>query len=98
MGDKICPLIETWNILKKELKDQFLPCISSGVARELLRRLKHTGTVSKYVKQSSSFLLDIRNMSEEDKLFNFMTELLNWAQLELHHLGIIFALSNCYCR
>ncbi|GFS33078.1 hypothetical protein Acr_00g0026230 [Actinidia rufa] len=29
-----------------------------------------------------------RDMSKEDKIFNFMAGLQNWAQLELHHLGV----------
>ncbi|KAL0396185.1 UNVERIFIED_CONTAM: hypothetical protein Scaly_0066900 [Sesamum calycinum] len=33
--------IETWEVLKKELKDQFLPCNTSWLARESLRNLKH---------------------------------------------------------
>ncbi|KAK4404875.1 hypothetical protein Sango_0856100 [Sesamum angolense] len=37
--------IETWEVLKKELKDQFLPCNTSWLARESLQNLKHTGTV-----------------------------------------------------
>ena len=55
---------------------------------ESLQRLKHTGTLREYGKQFSSFLLDIKDMLEEDKLFNFMTRSQNWAQLELHCLGV----------
>ena len=40
--------------------------------KKLLRGLRHTGSVRDYVKEFSSLLLDIRDMSEEDKLFNFM--------------------------
>ncbi|KAL0305330.1 UNVERIFIED_CONTAM: hypothetical protein Sangu_3037600 [Sesamum angustifolium] len=36
--------IETWDVLKKELKDQFLPCNTSWLAREFLQKLKHAGT------------------------------------------------------
>ena len=36
-----------------------------------------------YVKTFSSLMLDIKNMSEEDKLFNFMSGLQPWAQMEL---------------
>ncbi|KAL0301978.1 UNVERIFIED_CONTAM: hypothetical protein Sradi_6474600 [Sesamum radiatum] len=36
--------IETWDVLKKELKDQFLPCNTSWLPRESLRKLKHAGT------------------------------------------------------
>ncbi|KAG5557021.1 hypothetical protein RHGRI_007314 [Rhododendron griersonianum] len=39
------PKIEQWETLKKELKDQFLPCNSSWLARESLKQLKHTGSV-----------------------------------------------------
>ncbi|KAL0387178.1 UNVERIFIED_CONTAM: hypothetical protein Sradi_2599600 [Sesamum radiatum] len=34
--------IEMWEVLKKELKDQFIPCNTSWIARESLRNLKHT--------------------------------------------------------
>ncbi|KAL0284803.1 UNVERIFIED_CONTAM: hypothetical protein Scaly_2838100 [Sesamum calycinum] len=43
--------IEMWEVLKKELKDQFLPCNTSWIARESLRNLKHTGTVREFVKE-----------------------------------------------
>ncbi|GFZ03394.1 hypothetical protein Acr_16g0000180 [Actinidia rufa] len=46
------------------------------------------GTMREHVKQISSLLLDIRDMSEEDKLFNFMIGVQNWAQLELCCMGI----------
>lgn len=69
------PTIERWEVLKKELKDQFLPCKTAWVARDSLKKLKHTGTVREYVKELSSLMLDIKNMSEENKLFNFMSGL-----------------------
>ena len=36
-----------------------------------------------YVKTFNSLMLDIKNMLKEDKLFNFMTGLPPWAQMEL---------------
>ena len=33
-------------------------------------------------------MLDIKNMSEEDKLFNFMSGLQGWAQTELRRQGV----------
>ncbi|KAL0300263.1 UNVERIFIED_CONTAM: hypothetical protein Scaly_3053000 [Sesamum calycinum] len=66
--------IETWEVLKEELKDQFIPFNKSWVAREFLRNLRYTGTVPEFVKEFSSFMLDVRDMSEEDKLFNFMAD------------------------
>ena len=65
----------TRETLKKELKDQFLPTNMAWVAREALKKLRHTGSVRQYVKEFSSLMLDIKNMSEEDKLFNFMSGL-----------------------
>ncbi|KAL0284806.1 UNVERIFIED_CONTAM: hypothetical protein Scaly_2838400 [Sesamum calycinum] len=55
-----CERIETWEVLKKELKDQFLPCNTSWIAREFLRNLKHTGTVCEFVKEFRSLMLDVR--------------------------------------
>ena len=33
-------------------------------------------------------MLNIRNMSEEDKLFNFISGLQAWAQIELRRQGV----------
>ena len=39
------PQISTWETLKRELKEQFLPINAAWLARESLRRRKHTGIV-----------------------------------------------------
>ncbi|KAL3505960.1 hypothetical protein ACH5RR_031342 [Cinchona calisaya] len=88
VSDDTVPQISTWVGLKTELKRQFLPTNTSWIAREALRRLKHTGGVREYVKDFSSLLLDIRGMSEDDKLFNFMAGLQQWAQTELQRQGV----------
>ncbi|KAK4403123.1 RNA-directed DNA polymerase [Sesamum angolense] len=80
--------IETWDVLKKELKDQFFTLHTSWLARESLRKLKHVGTVRDYVKEFSSLMLDLWDMSEEDKLFNFLSGLQAWAQTELRCQGV----------
>ena len=67
--------IESWEALRKELKDQFLPTNTTWVARDVLKKLKHTTTVREYVKTFSSLILGIENMSKKDKLFNFMSSL-----------------------
>ncbi|KAK3224159.1 hypothetical protein Dsin_011184 [Dipteronia sinensis] len=64
--------IVTWETLKEELKDQFFPYNKSWLAREFLRKLRHSCFVLKYMKEFSLLLLDINNMSEDRKLFNFM--------------------------
>ncbi|KAL0402564.1 UNVERIFIED_CONTAM: hypothetical protein Slati_4286300 [Sesamum latifolium] len=59
--------IETWKVLKNELKDQFLPCNTSWVGTESLRNLRHTGTVLEFVKESSSLMLDRQDNSGKGK-------------------------------
>ena len=80
--------IDSWEALKKELKDQFLPTNTAWVARDALKKLRQTGTVREYVKTFSSLILDIKNMFEEDKLFNFMSGLQPWAQMEFKRQAV----------
>ena len=49
--------------------------MSPRMARLASKKLKHTGTVCDYVEEFTSLMLDIRDISEEDKLFNFVTGL-----------------------
>lgn len=67
--------IEEWVMLKKEFRAQFLPCNAVWLAREALKNLKQLGSVKDYVKAFCPLTLDVSNMSEEDKLFNFLTNL-----------------------
>ena len=94
------PQIDTWETLKRELKEQFLPTNSAWLARESLKRLKDTGSVKEYVKEFSSIMLDIRNMSDEDQLFNFISGLQGWVQTELRRqrvrdLPVAMAAADC---
>ena len=86
--DSARPKINSWEMLKKELKDQFLPNNAAWLARESMKNLRQTGTVRDYVKEFSSLLLDIKNMSDEDKLFNFISGLKPWAQAELRRQNV----------
>lgn len=70
------------------MKEQFLPTNTSSIARKALRKLKHNSTIKDHVKNFNSLLLDVRRMSEEDKLFNFMTGLQVLAQTELRRSGV----------
>ena len=82
------PQITTWETLKRELKDQFLPTNTAWEAREVLKRLRHTRPVRDYAKEFNSLMLDIKNMLEEDKLFNFMSRLQGWVQMKLRRQGV----------
>ena len=77
------PQITTWETLKKELKEQFLPSNSTWLARKSLKRLRQTGLIREYVKEFNSLMLDIGNMSNDDKLFNFISGLQGWAWTKL---------------
>ena len=69
------PQVVAWETLKKELNDQFLLTNAGWLVRESLKRLKHTDSMRDYVKEFSSLMLNIRNMFDEDKLFNFISGL-----------------------
>ncbi|XP_070029781.1 uncharacterized protein [Nicotiana sylvestris] len=74
--------------LKKELKDQFFLSNTGWIARDRLKKLKQTRTVRDYVKDFNSLMLDMSNMSEEDKLHNFLYGLQSWAQMELQRQNV----------
>ena len=74
--------------MKKELKDQFLPTNTAWMARESLKKLNQTGSVRDCVKEFSSLIFDIKDMSEVDKLFNIMSGVQGWAQTELRRQGV----------
>jgi len=76
--------IDTWGDFKKELRAQFFPENVEFIARRKLRELKHTGTIREYVKQFSTVMLDIRDMSEKDKVFCFVEGLKPWARTKLY--------------
>lgn len=46
------------------------------------------GTLRDYVKEFSTLMLEIPDMSEKDLFFNFMDGLQNWAELELQRRGV----------
>lgn len=51
--------------------------------RDRLKKLRKTETVREYVKEFSSSHLDIKDMSGNDKLFNFVTRLQLCSQMKL---------------
>ncbi|WJZ91811.1 hypothetical protein VitviT2T_010854 [Vitis vinifera] len=87
MEKGICT-IETWEDFKREIKKQFYPEDVAYLARKNMRRLKHTGSIRDYVKEFSSLMLEIPNMTQEELLFNFMDNLQGWAEQELRRRGV----------
>ncbi|KAK3000556.1 hypothetical protein RJ639_020577 [Escallonia herrerae] len=77
-------IINTWDILKRELKSQFFPENTAFKVRKVLLECKHTRSVREYCQAFSALMLDISDMSAVDKLFFFMEGLKPWARTELH--------------
>ncbi|KAL0385887.1 UNVERIFIED_CONTAM: hypothetical protein Sradi_2983000 [Sesamum radiatum] len=75
--------LDTWDLLREAIRVQFFPENVEYNARRALRKLEHTGSMQDYVKSFSALMLDIRDMSEKDKLFTFIEGLKLWARLEL---------------
>ncbi|KAL0287104.1 UNVERIFIED_CONTAM: hypothetical protein Sangu_2705200 [Sesamum angustifolium] len=92
-------LLDTWAVLQEAIREQFFPeNVEYNARRALqevrayrraLRKLEHTGSLWDYVKTFSALMLDIRDMSEKDKLFTFMEGPKPWARLELQHQRVI---------
>ncbi|TYK03044.1 uncharacterized protein E5676_scaffold46G001390 [Cucumis melo var. makuwa] len=76
--------VDTWDALKRELRSQFFPENVEILARRKLRDLRHTGEIREYVKQFAGLMLDIRDMSEKDKVFYFVEGLKPWAKAKLY--------------
>ncbi|KAE8726163.1 Detected protein of unknown function [Hibiscus syriacus] len=57
-------------------------------ARKKLRELKQRGIMRDYVKEFTTLMLQIPNMSEEDLLFYFIDGLQGWAKQEMHRRDI----------
>ncbi|KAK3005147.1 hypothetical protein RJ639_017645 [Escallonia herrerae] len=77
-------VINTWDILKRELKSQFFPENTTFNVRKALLECKYTGSVWEYCQAFSALMLDISDMSVVDRLFFFMEGLKPWARTELN--------------
>ncbi|XP_070057874.1 uncharacterized protein [Nicotiana tomentosiformis] len=81
--DKGICTISTWDQFKAEFKRQFFPNNVLYEARRKLRELKQTGNIRVYVKEFTTLMLQIPNLTNDDLLFHFMDGLQNWAKQEL---------------
>ena len=66
------PRIDTWDKLIKEVRYQFLPRNTSWLASDKLEIRSQTCSLREYIKKFTSMMLDIQNMSDKDKLHNFI--------------------------
>ena len=75
--------LDSWEDLKKEIKTQFYPENTEFVARTKLATLQHKNSIREYVREYTACMLEINDMSEKDRLFNFVRGLKDWAQREI---------------
>ncbi|XP_027150169.1 uncharacterized protein LOC113750389 [Coffea eugenioides] len=87
-SDPTRPKVETWDVLKEELKKQFLPTNVSWKVRDALWNLKQNKSVHEYVAEFQALMLDVKEMSEEDRLYTFIRGLQPWAQRELRRQNV----------
>ncbi|RVW22480.1 hypothetical protein CK203_107230 [Vitis vinifera] len=74
--------------LTDEATKTIIPEDVAYLARKNMKHLKHMCLIHEYVKEFSTLILEIPNMSEEKLLFNFMDNLQSLAKQELRRRGV----------
>jgi len=73
--DKSNGVEASWELFVERLRERYRPMQAAVVARERLRRLKQTGTVSAYADVFQKELTPIKDISASEQIFNFVTGL-----------------------
>jgi ribosomal protein S6E (S10) len=73
--DKSTGVESSWDLFVERLRERYRPMQAAVVARERLRRLKQTGTVSAFADVFQKELTPIKDMSASDQIFNFVSGL-----------------------
>ncbi|XP_070045983.1 uncharacterized protein [Nicotiana tomentosiformis] len=87
--DKGLCTIRTWDQFKAEFKRQFFPNNVLYEVRRKLRELKQTRSIRVYVKEFTTLMLQIPNLTNDDLLFHFMDGFQNWAKQELQRRQVV---------
>nr|GFC40010.1 putative retrotransposon Gag domain, aspartic peptidase domain protein [Tanacetum cinerariifolium] len=80
--------IDTWAGFVVDFKKQFYPENAKNEAKSRLRKLKQSGTIREYVKEFTTLVLEIPELSDQDSLFYFLDGLQGWAKTELERRGV----------
>lgn len=80
--------ISTWDEFKKDFKRQFYPENAKKVSMMKLRDLKHTSTIKEYIRQFTSLMLEIDDLSEVNQVIYFTGGLQRWAQQEVERRNV----------
>jgi hypothetical protein len=73
--DKSTGVETSWDQFVERLRERYRPMQAAIVARERLRRLKQTGTVSAFADVFQKELTPIKDMAASDQIFNFVSGL-----------------------
>jgi len=79
--------ITTWLEMKDALQVYFSPQDETWDARTIIKYIKQDGTLQQYQSAYQSAILELPDMSERDKLFNFTIGLKPWARDEVKRQG-----------
>eukprot|EP00253_Pinus_taeda_P027727 PITA_27727 len=75
--------ITSWDDMKKALQSHFSPQDEMWEARTKIKFIKQTGSLQTYQQEYSSVVLELPDMAEKDKVFNFIIGLMPWADNEV---------------
>jgi len=75
--------ITSWDDMKKAMQTHFSPQDETWEARSRIKYIKQTGSLQTYQQEYSSAVLELPDMSEKDKVFNFIIGLKPWARNEV---------------
>ncbi|PWA77883.1 hypothetical protein CTI12_AA219830 [Artemisia annua] len=64
------------------------PAFFYSEAKAKLRRLRHTGTITDYIKEFTTILLEIVDVPDQDALFYFKDGLKEWARIEIDRRNV----------
>ena len=80
--------IKSWADFIKEIKKQFYPENAEREAKIRLRNLKHKGSIKDYIKEFTTLVLEIPDLSPKDSLIYFIDGLQPWAKTELERRNV----------
>lgn len=75
--------ITSWDDMKKALKTHFSPQDETWEERMKIKFIKQTENLQTYQREFASAVLELPNMAERDKVFNFIIALKPWAHNEV---------------
>ncbi|GKB66436.1 putative retrotransposon gag domain, aspartic peptidase domain protein [Tanacetum coccineum] len=80
--------INTWAKFVADFKKQFYLDNAKNEEKSRLRKLKQSRAIREYVKEFTTLVLEIPELSDQDSLFYFLDGLQGWAKTELEQRGV----------